>query len=172
MKLKSVLLALFVFLPLQSFAAGYAKMGFMYQSESRGLGGSTNDVTRTMIDFSAGKVWPNGFTLGFLYGTENNEYPGGAQNRTGLGPSVGWMKNKSQGFYIIGTYFVSLAMSGGYKGKGNQIDVGYRFMLDKLAIGPQLSFKSFEYNEINGTDIDPAYTENRTDPYFTVALDF
>lgn len=170
--MKNIILALLVLLPLQSFAAGYGSLAFMYQSEKRGTSGSTSDQTRTMIDFSAGKVWANGFTLGFKYGTENNDYTNGAQNRTGLGPTVGWMKNKSQGFYILGTYFVSLAMTGDYKGKGTQIDLGYRFMLDKLAIGPQLSSKTLEYTEHAGSTMSPSYVENRIDPYFTVWIDF
>jgi hypothetical protein len=170
--MKNILLALLVLLPLQTFAAGYTRLGFMYQSEKVGSSGSTNDVTRTLLDFGAGKVWPNGFNLGFLYGSESNNYASGAQQRTGIGPTVGWMKNKSQGFYIMGTYFVSLTLTGGYKGKGSQIDLGYKFALDKVSIGPQFSQKTFEYNELNGTDLTNPYQDSRIDPYFTVWIDF
>lgn len=170
--MKNIFLALLFLVPQITFAAGYTRLGFMYQSEKRGSSGSTEDVTRTLLDFGAGKVWPNGFNFGFLYGTESNNYVSGAQQRTGIGPTVGWMKNKSQGFYIMATYFISQTLTGGYKGKGTQIDIGYKFMLEKVSIGPQLSQKSFEYNEANGTTLANAYVEDRMDPYFVVGIDF
>lgn len=172
MPFKKLLLATtLVLFPLKSFSAGYAMIGFMYISEDRGTEGATSTITRTLIDFGAGKVWGNGFTLGFKYGSEQNEYPSGSMNRTGLGPSVGWMKSKNQGFYIMGTYFLNPSLSGGYKGKGTQIDIGYRFMLDKVSIGPQLSQKSFTFDEMDGNTV-PAWKDNRIDPYFTVWIDF
>lgn len=172
MPFKNILLALLVLLPLKTFAAGYTHLGVMYISEDRGVPGSSQQVSRTLIDFGAGKIWGNGFTFGFKYGSEQNEYPEGSLNRTGLGPSAGWMKSKSQGLYFMGTYFINPSMSGGYKGKGTQFDIGYRFALDKVSIGPQLSQKSFTYDEVNGVTISPAYKDNRVDPYFTVWIDF
>lgn len=171
MPFKNLLLAFLILLPLKIFAAGYTSLGFMYISEDRGPENGTSSITRTLIDFGAGKIWGNGFILGFKYGSEQNEYPTGSLNRTGLGPSAGWMKSKSQGFYIMGTYFINPSLSGGYKGKGTQIDIGYRFALDKVSIGPQLSQKSFTFDEIDGNTV-PAWKDNRIDPYFTVWIDF
>lgn len=157
---------------MKTFAAGYTTLGFMYISEDRGVDGGTSSITRTLIDFGAGKIWGNGFALGFKYGSEQNEYPGGSMNRTGLGPSIGYLHKKNQGFYIMGTYFINPALSGGYKGNGTQVDIGYRFALDKVSIGPQLSQKNFTFDEIDGSPISPAYVDNRVDPYFTVWIDF
>lgn len=171
MSVKNLLLAFLVLLPLKTFASGYTRLSLMYMSENRGFG-STANTSRTLIDFGAGKIWGNGFTLGGMYGSEKNEYATESLNRTGLGPTIGWMKSKSQGFYILATYFINPTMTGGYKGSGHQIDMGYRFMLDKVSIAPQLSQKSFEFDEINGTPMNPAYQENRVDPYFAVWIDF
>lgn len=170
--MKTILLTFLILIPLQTFAAGYTRLGFMYQSEKRGISGATYDLTRNLLDFGAGKVWANGFNLGFLYGTETNNYVAGAEQRSGIGPTLGWMKSKSQGFYIYGTYFPNLTLTGGYKGKGTQIDIGYKFALEKVSIGPQLSQKSFEYDEQNGTSLSNSYQDNRIDPYFTVGIDF
>lgn len=171
MPFKNLLLALFLILPLKTFASGYTRLALMYMSENSGQG-STAQTSRTLIDFGAGKIWGNGFTLGGMYGSEKNELATQSLNRTGLGPTIGWMKSKSQGFYILATYFVNPTMTGGYKGNGHQIDIGYRFMLDKVSIAPQLSQKHFSYDEVNGTPISPPYEENRVDPYFSVWIDF
>lgn len=169
---KQIFLALLFLFPLKTLAAGYTTLQFMYISEDRGVEGSSQQVSRTLIDFGVGKIWGNGFTLGIKYGSEQNEYPGGSMNRTGLGASAGWMKSKSQGFYIMGTYYINPSLSGGYKGKGTQADIGYRFALDKVSIGPQLSQKNFVYDEVDGMSISPAYKDSRVDPYFTVWIDF
>lgn len=172
MTIKNLVLALLVILPLKSFAGGYTHLGFMYISEDRGITGSSSQVNRTMIDFAAGKMWGNGFCAGIKYGSEQNEYPTGSANRTGLGASIGWMKAKSQGLYVMATYFPNPTMSGGFKGHGTQMDIGFRFALDKVSIGPQLSQKSFTYDDLNGMTINPPFEDKRVDPYFTVWIDF
>lgn len=171
MSVKNLFLAFLVILPLKTFASGYTRLAIMYMSESSGQG-STSEASRTLIDFGAGKLWGNGFTLGGMYGSEKNEYSTYSRNRTGIGPTIGWLKSKTQGFYILGTYFINPTMTGGFKGKGHQIDIGYRFMLDKVSIAPQLSQKSFSYDEVDGMPISPSYEENRVDPYFAVWIDF
>ncbi len=153
-------------------AAGYVRIGTMYMSDSSGIEGSTTNTSRTMIDLGAGKLYANGFTLGGMYGSEKYDNGTSTSNRTGIGPTIGYMKNKAAGFFILGTYFINPTMTGGYKGNGYQIDVGYRFALDNISIAPQFSKKSFTYDEQSGQTLSPAYVEDRIDPYFVIWISF
>ena len=153
-------------------AAGYVRIATMYMSNSSGVEGSTTNTSRTMIDLGAGKLYANGFTLGGMYGSEKYDNGTSTSNRTGIGPTIGYMKNKAAGFFVLGTYFINPTMTGGYKGNGYQIDIGYRFALDTISIAPQFSKKSFTYDEQNGQSISPAYVEDRIDPYFVVWIPF
>lgn len=153
-------------------AAGYVRIATMYMSDSSGTEGATTDTSRTMIDLGAGKLFPNGFTIGGMYGSEKYDNGSSTSNRTGIGPTIGWVKNKASGFFVLGTYFINPTMTGGYKGKGYQIDIGYRFDLENISIAPQFSKKSFSYDEQNGQSISPAYVEDRIDPYFVVWIPF
>lgn len=158
--------------PLTSFAGGYTRLGLMYLSEKYGTEGSATETSRTLIDFGAGHFFSNGFTLGGMYGSEKNEQATQSLNRTGIGPTIGYMKSKSKGFYFLGTYFINPSATGGLKGNGTQIDIGYRFELDKVSIAPQFSKKSFKYTKMNGADLNPATVDDRIDPYFVVWIAF
>lgn len=153
-------------------AAGYVRIGTMYMSDSSGTEGATTNTSRTMIDLGAGKIYGNGFTLGGMYGSEKYDNGTSTANRTGIGPTVGYAKNKAAGFFILGTYFINPTLTGGYKGNGYQIDIGYRFALDSISIAPQFSKKSFTYDEQSGQTLSPAYVEDRIDPYFVVWIPF
>ncbi len=59
-----------------------------------------------------------------------------------------------------------------YTGTGFQFDLGYRFSLWGLSLGPQLSYKSYQYPklEINGdgsNDITPKLEESNFEPSLT-----
>ena len=153
-------------------AAGYSRLALMYLSEKEGSEGSAVETSRTLIDFGAGHLFGNGFTLGGMYGSEKNETATQSLNRTGIGPTIGYMKSKSQGFYFLGTYFINPSATGGLKGTGTQLDIGYRFQLDKISIAPQFSKKSFKYTKMNDTELNPATVDDRIDPYFVVWIDF
>lgn len=163
---------IFCLLPQILFAGGYFRIDGMYLSDSSGIEGSTTNTSRTLIDFGAGHLFSNGFTLGGMYGSEKYNSSTSTIDRTGIGPTFGWMKNKSAGFYFLGTYFLNPTMTGGFKGTGHQLDVGFRFVLDKVSIAPQFSKKYFKYTEQDGQTISPAYVDDRIDPYFVIWIDF
>jgi hypothetical protein len=154
-----------------TFAAGYVRIDTMYMSESSGQGTST-DISRTLIDFGAGHLFANGFTLGGMYGSEKINANTYTLDRTGIGPTIGYMTSKSKGFYGLATYFFNPTLTGGYKGTGYQLDLGFRFELEKVSIAPQLSKKHFSYDEVNGTPITPPYEEDRIDPYFVIWISY
>ncbi|AZZ37021.1 hypothetical protein CIK05_09520 [Bdellovibrio sp. qaytius] len=172
MSFKNLLTIVLLFLPINVFAGGYSRIGIMYLTEKIGIEGSATETSRTLIDFGAGHLFGNGFTLGGMYGSEKDETATQSLNRTGIGPTIGYMKSKSQGFFILATYFINPSLTGGYKGTGTQIDLGYRFQLDKISIAPQFSKKTFKYTKLNDVDINPAYVDDRIDPYFVVWIDF
>lgn len=172
MSVKKILLLIILAFPVSSMAAGYTRLAVMYLSEKSGSEGSATETSRTLIDFGAGQLFNNGFTIGGLYGSEKNETSTQSINRTGIGPTIGYMRSKSKGFYILGTYFINPSATGGLKGTGSQIDIGYRFQLDKVSISPQFSKKSFKYTKMNDVTLNPASIDDRIDPYFVVWIDF
>lgn len=172
MSLKKILLVVLLLLPINALAGGYTRIGVMYLSEKIGSEGSAVETSRTLIDFGAGHVFGNGFTLGGMYGSEKYDQSTQTASRTGIGPTIGYMKSKSQGFYFLGTYFINPSMTGGLEGTGTQLDVGFRFALDKISIAPQFSKKSFKYTKANGFDLDPPIIDDRIDPYFVIWIAF
>lgn len=153
-----------------AMAGGYFRLGGMYIAEQNGLEGSTSEVTRTLWDIGGGYVGAQGWTVGLLYGTEKIN-SGSGFDRSSFGPTVGWATKKNDGVYVMGTYFLSPTMSGGFKGKGYQLDFGYKFMIRNISFAPQISKKHFAYDEQNGNKINPNYIDDRIDPYFVVWVD-
>ncbi|MES2801223.1 MAG: hypothetical protein V4654_01920 [Bdellovibrionota bacterium] len=172
MSVKNLLLVASFLLPINAIAAGYVRIAAMYLTEKIGTEGATAETSRTLIDFGAGHLFSSGFTLGGMYGSEKYDQSSQTVSRTGIGPTIGYMKSKSQGFYFLGTYFFNPSRTGGFKGTGTQLDVGYRFQLDKISIAPQFSKKSFKYDEVDGFPLDPAFVDDRIDPYFVIWIDF
>lgn len=172
MSFKNLLLVVSLLLPFDAFAGGYTRIAVMYLTEKRGIEGATAETSRTLIDFGAGHLFSSGLTLGGMYGSEKYDQSTQTLSRTGIGPTIGYMKSKTQGFFFLGTYFFNPSMTGGYKGTGTQLDVGYRFQLDKISIAPQLSKKSFKFTEVDGFALDPAFVDDRIDPYFVIWIDF
>lgn len=150
-------------------AQGYIRGGAMYLSEGSGSG-TINKTSRTLIDVGAGYAHADGWTLGFLYGTESVTYSGGAAstNRASFGPSVGYMKADT-GFYGMASYFLTSTYSS-YKGTGYEIDVGYKVPMGKVSLGVQMSYKRFKYTESGGSSIDPPYEQEYIDPYFVIVV--
>lgn len=172
MSFKNLLLVALLLLPVNVFAGGYTRIAFMYMSDKIGSEGSAVETSRTLIDFGAGHLFNNGFSLGGMYGSEKYDQSTQTLSRTGIGPTIGYMKSKTQGFYFLGTYFINPTMTGGFEGTGTQLDVGFRFALDKISIAPQLSKKTFKYTKVNGIDLDPTYIDDRIDPYFVIWIAF
>lgn len=172
MSFKNILLAVLFLLPINAFASGYTRISVMYLSEKIGVEGSAVATSRTLIDLGAGHLFGNGFTLGGMYGSEKYDQSTQTASRTGIGPTIGYMKSKTAGFFFLGTYFINPTMTGGYKGTGTQLDVGYRFALDKISIAPQFSKKTFKYDEANGMEQNPPIVDDRIDPYFVIWIAF
>ena len=138
---------------------------------SEDSGGNTN--SRLSLDLGVGWIANSGVTLGFLYGSEKNSSSNGSSaDRTSFGPNIGYASKKETGWYGIGTYFMTSTTTSGLKGNGYQIDVGYKFQVNKVSFAPQLSKKHFDYTTQDGNDLNPTYSEDRIDPYFAVWIDF
>ncbi len=166
--LSLVVIAL-TFLSTPTWAASYMKLGTVYMSEDNG--GNTN--SRLLLDLGGGWIAQSGLTLGFLYASEkNNSSNGASADRTSYGPNIGYASKKETGWYAIGTYLLSTTTTTGFKGTGYQIDVGYKFQINKVSFAPQLSKKQYDYTTQDGNDLNPTYSEGRIDPYFVVWIDF
>lgn len=154
-----------------SFAEGYFRLGGVYLMDESGDEGDTSDSTRTLLDIGGGYISPKGWTIGALYGTEKLEVSGSSVDRTAMGPTVGWISRRESGPYILGTYFLSVERDT-LKGKGYQVDIGYKFALRRISFAPQLSYRSLTYDEISGQSLTPKYLEKKIDPYFVLLFEF
>ena len=147
-------------------AEGYIRAGAMYLSGKSG-NGTLSGTSRTLVDFGGGYVLPAGWTIGALYGTESQTYTptGTPENRTSFGPTVGWMKPGEEGAFLLASYFLTTTLNT-YKGTGYQVDVGYKFPINRVSAAMQISYKRFKYNEISSSPVDPPYEQEYFDPYF------
>lgn len=168
---KAIIFMFSLFISQNSFAGGYVRISTMYMSSGSSQDSST-ETSRTLIDFGAGHLFANGFTLGGMYGSEKVNYGTSTADLTGIGPTFGYMTSKSKGFYGLATYFLNPTLTGGYKGNGYQLDIGFRFELEKVSIAPQLSKKHFSFDEVNGAPISPPNEVDRIDPYFVVWISY
>ncbi len=165
----SIVLAFILLSAPAVLAASYMKLGAIYMADDDN-GDSRN---RLVLDLAGGWIASNGFTAGFLYASEKNTVTNGVSaDRTSFGPSLGYASKKEEGWYIIGTYFLSSTTTNELKGSGNQIDAGYKFLINKVSFAPQLSKKQFTYTSQYGNDLSPTYSVNRIDPCFVVWIDF
>lgn len=167
MFVKSLLATILLF-SFTAQAAGYMRLGGSYSSEESGSQGSTSNQSRTLLDVGAGYIWPAGWTLGALYATEKEKNETSSTDRTGIGPTVGFI---GQSPYILATYFLQLDREE-MEGKGFQIDLGYRFSVGKISFAPQLTYFDVAYDENNGASMDPKYIEKKIDPYFVLWFEF
>ena len=168
-KYTSMLVLIITLVTLQTRAATYMKLGTAYMAEDNG----GNTRTRLLLDIGGGWIANSGFSLGFLYSSEKNSISNGASaDRTAIGPNIGYASKKESGWYALGTYFYSATTTTELKGTGNQIDIGYKFLINKVSFAPQLSKKQFTYTSQYGNDLNSNYTEGRVDPGFVMWLDF
>lgn len=156
----------------QIFATGFLKLSGSYQSSESGSEGATNESSVTRLDLNAGVITQKGWVLGAMYGTDKYKSDGSTLDRTGIGPTLGWVSRKEMGPYILATYFLSLERSDDYEGKGFQVDLGYRFALRKVSISPQISYKDFTYDKVGGATLSPNFIDKRIDPYIALWIEF
>lgn len=153
-------------------ADGYFKFDGMYTFSKTKDGGGSSESTETLMNFGAGYISQKGWVIGGLYATEKVKSGGQTVDRTSMGPTVGWISRRENGFFILGTYFISSEFGNGYEGSGYEIDLGYKFKIRKVALAPQLSYKNFEYGELNGAKISPPDQLTKLDPYFVLLIEF
>jgi hypothetical protein len=179
--MKTIRLA--VFAALVGSGASIAHADFMfrpavtYTSDESGTSPTTK-TTRRVIDLGAGYVSPGGWSLLAVYGMENRkvEAPGSSTtgDRTSLGAGGGWTAGAT-GAYVDAVYFFQAEYSVGstnYKGTGWQVDLGYKFDVGRLQVGPQLTYRNFSYDKVNGATQSPVYKQNNLDPMFALCLMF
>jgi hypothetical protein len=169
MTIKTLFLTASFFLSTSVLAKSYMKIGTVYMAETSA--GAT--TTRHWLDVGGGYLTKDGLSFGLLYSSEKTSYADGYNvDRTSYGPSVGWANPKDSGFFALATYLMSSKLTNNYKGKGYQLDIGYRFALDKVSFAPQISKKEFNYDYQNDQSLNSTYNEGRIDPYFVVWVDF
>lgn len=136
------------------------------------------------IDLRLGYIMPMGLYLGGMYSIQsgvvaNRLSIGTDDDRSGslIGPTIGYYS--MMGFYLLGTYHITgktrAENSGSHieysGGKGPQVDMGWVFPLaSSFAIGPQLTYTSIEYSEVD-TNTGSATTGYKTSdirPYVTL----
>lgn len=137
----------------------------------------TSDVTvgETRIDVKVGYILPMGLYLGGMY-ADISENQNGVKNKGNLiGPSIGYYS--MMGFHALLTYHImgSMETAGGAAeytgGKGPQVDIGWVFPLSTyFAIGPQMTWRSIEFDKLEGGGLSFDTDEKRTSivPYLSL----
>lgn len=147
------------------------KLATIYLSSSSGSGVQTT-TSRMLIDVNPAYITQKGWAFGGIYAQESINSTGSQTvARTSMGPSVGWVSRRENGFYAIAHYFFSSEVSP-LKGSGYQADLGYKFKIKKVALGLQMSYKGFTYTESNGTKLSEPQKETKIDPYFVLLIEF
>jgi len=136
-----------------------------YETEQ---GDTKGETELTIYNLKFGTTLPSGLYLGGVYDMEKlNE-----DERTSLGLGAGYIKN---GWNLHLTYFVKSdyeAAGSEYEGTGINLEVGHVFDVGSWGIGPTLSYRMFEYDKIDGADLDPKLEQNRILPYLTFQFMF
>lgn len=158
--MKNIILGLVAFLSLTTSASAAVVFNpsfFYYQREEK-TGASSNEFNQTIINLKLGYLGAGGLYLGIAYDMESREYGSTAadEDRDSLGATLGYM---SGGWSILGTYYFQSEFED-YDGTGYSVDLGYIFNLGSIGIGPLLSYRHFEYDEQNGTAVNPVLEHN------------
>ena len=147
-----------------------------YSSDVESTQGITANTerTETRIDARVGYVLPMGLYLGGMYSHNNVDF--GVADGTGnlMGPTVGYYS--MMGFYTLLTYHIvgefefdaSSKITGA---KGPQVDVGWIFPISAyFGIGPQITWRSIEYDKVEGggTSVDTDYKDTSIAPYVSL----
>lgn len=159
------------FVSTSAMADIYLKGAFLYQNDKSGNDGTSNSLSRTVMDFAAGYMDPKGWMYGGLY--SNDSYTSGSTSasRTAMGPSIGYMSTKENGPFGMFTYFYTATM-GTMGGSGTQLDVGYKFAVRKMSFGAELSKKNITFDKSNGVALTTKYVEDKLDPYVFMMVVF
>ena len=165
----------------QALAAVVISPGVSYstnKAEATQPNATQSESAQTVIDARLGYVLPMGLYLGGMYSLITMD--DGTDKNSGnlIGPSVGYYS--MMGFYSIFTYHIlgELDLDSTTKltgAKGPQVDVGWVFPLSAyFAIGPQMTYRSVEFDKIEGTgtsiDTDNKFTG--IEPYVTLLFMF
>ncbi len=167
-----LVLVMSLFFAQSAFADGYLRFGGSYSTTKEGPESSTSDQSTTLLDIGGGLVSQSGWTVGALYATKKVKSGSFTLDRTGIGPTLGWISRKDFGFYILGTYFLELERSDDLEGSGYQIDLGYKMSLGRIAFAPQLSYRDLKYDKRNGQSLGLNYVDKGIDPYFVFLFQF
>ena len=119
-----------------------------YRSQEVTSGGSTTEVTTTLIDAKLGGLFSGGSVfVGGIYHSITASSGSSDSVYTGMGASLGylgsaWMATAS---YLISTSYDSGSTN--YTGTGLQFDLAYHFKLSDFLLGPMLSYKSYSFDK-------------------------
>lgn len=142
-----------------SWADFYLKPNIYYnqnKSQSPSLGGISNEDTRTsqILDLSAYYAFGGSWLVGATTGMETitSTYFNTTYTKRYMGPSVGWISSSDSGPFFIASYLNSCTMTGNQntsykKATCYEVDLGYRIKFKSFGIGPQLSYRYFEFKQ-------------------------
>ncbi len=137
--------------------------------------GTNSETTETRGDLRLGYVLPMGLYLGGMYSFINSETCGATcTDNSGflVGPTLGY--HSMMGFYTLLTYHIMGEQGDQTKftgGKGPQVDIGWVFPISTyVSIGPQITWRSIEYDKVegSGTSIDTDLKRTSIAPYLSL----
>lgn len=136
-----------------------------YETEQGAVKGKSE---LSIYNLKLGTTLSSGLYLGAVYDMEEiND-----DERTSLGLGVGYIKN---GWNLHLTYFVKSefeSASTKYEGTGINLELGHVFSVGSWGVGPTLSYRTFDYDEVNGASLSPKLKHNRILPYLTFQFMF
>lgn len=170
-------------------------LGLFGDGEARSRS-SKSESSSYMVDLRVAHAITDGFYGGVIYAMENQTvktsgYSVSADNhkntydRQSFGPTFGYVGTYVYGFASYHTSSSWTVKSVGtdastkdvYSGSGFQLDFGLILPLGPISLGPQLSYKSFEYKKLTSQGsssgaISPSFKDSKFDPYLALWMAF
>lgn len=146
---------------------------FFYKSQETKAGSSESERTEMLFDLRLGYILDSSIYVGAIYAQDTIDTGNSEAVRSSYGPSVGFFQDS---FALLLHYFLSSELdddSTVYEGSGLQVDVGYYMKVgSNSSLGPQISWKKFTYNKLDGNTLSPKIEVTKLDPYVVFAYRF
>jgi hypothetical protein len=129
---------------------------------------ATTKTDLSIYNFKLGKTFNNNIYAGVVYDMQDEN----DLSTRSYGVGIGYI-NDGWNFHL--TYFISSTYEVGtqeYTGTGMNFEIGYLFKLRSWALGPALTYRTFEYDEVDDVSFDPSLKLTRVLPYVMLQFKF
>lgn len=175
----AVILSLFSTFTTRTFAEGFTFGTSIFYSQEKDDNKDSppaTEVKLTIYDLKLGYVMSSNIYLGAIYANENKDVVTSEEDIKATGVSLGYYH---VGWFALGHYFLQTEKTFSssdtkLSGKsGHQIDLGYLYgMSSSFVIGPQITYKNYEFSKQDPGGTDVKITKTRLLPMIHLAIIF